>query len=104
MTFYLPKFVLVGSLWVSAMILASWQKLNTAKDPTYSYQVETEKFDVCHSVAFCTFYMYFNDHLNFSNSSLYMGFLFQIEIEELFRSLWHLLRPLLDVPHIEGLQ
>ncbi|ODM90187.1 Transmembrane protein [Orchesella cincta] len=45
LTFYLPKFVLVGSLWVSAMILATWQKLNTTKDPTYSYEVETEKFE-----------------------------------------------------------
>lgn len=58
LTFYLPKLVLVGSLWFSAMILASWQKLNTAKDPSYSYEVEIEKFDVCPYLLFSIINLY----------------------------------------------
>ncbi|XP_021943520.1 transmembrane protein 181 [Folsomia candida] len=45
LTFYLPKVILVGSLWLSAIILASWQKLNTAKDPTFSYILDTDNFN-----------------------------------------------------------
>jgi len=46
LTFYLPKVVLVGCLWISAITLASWQKFNTARDPTYSYMLDAEKFNV----------------------------------------------------------
>jgi len=45
-TFYLPKLILVGCLWVCAIILASWQKMNATKDPLYNYVVDAEKFHV----------------------------------------------------------
>lgn len=53
LTFYLPKVILVGSLWLSAIILASWQKLNTAKDPTFSYILDTDNFNVCYKNTLC---------------------------------------------------
>jgi hypothetical protein len=46
LTFYLPKLILVGSLWVSAMILTCWQKLNATRDPTYNFEMDTVKFNV----------------------------------------------------------
>nr|CAD7443743.1 unnamed protein product [Timema bartmani] len=44
LTFYLPKLLLVGMLWVSAVILATWQKINELQDPTYDYKLDTANF------------------------------------------------------------
>ncbi|XP_022242398.1 transmembrane protein 181-like [Limulus polyphemus] len=44
LTFYLPKFILVGLLWLAAFTLATWQKFNELRDPTYNYKVDTGHF------------------------------------------------------------
>ncbi|RZF38143.1 hypothetical protein LSTR_LSTR005504 [Laodelphax striatellus] len=44
LTFYLPKLLLVGPLWVCAVVMATWQKLNELEDPTYSYKLDTSNF------------------------------------------------------------
>ncbi|CAN8018046.1 unnamed protein product [Ixodes persulcatus] len=43
-TFYLPKLFVVGMLWTSAFVLASWQRYNELRDPTYNYKVDTQAF------------------------------------------------------------
>ncbi|MBN3300177.1 TM181 protein, partial [Amia calva] len=44
MTFYMPKFFIVGLLWLSAVTLGIWQTVNELHDPTYQYKVDTGNF------------------------------------------------------------
>ncbi|XP_010902940.1 transmembrane protein 181 isoform X2 [Esox lucius] len=44
LTFYLPKLVVVGFLWLSAVTLGIWQTVNELKDPTYQYKVDIANF------------------------------------------------------------
>lgn len=46
MTFYFPKLFIVGMIWISAIILATWQKYNELRDPTYNYVVDTSHYYV----------------------------------------------------------
>uniref|UniRef100_A0A3Q4HRG3 Transmembrane protein 181 n=1 Tax=Neolamprologus brichardi TaxID=32507 RepID=A0A3Q4HRG3_NEOBR len=43
LTFYLPKLVIVGLLWLSAVTLGIWQ-VNELQDPTYQYKVDIANF------------------------------------------------------------
>lgn len=43
-SFYLPKLLVVGMLWTAAFVLASWQRYNELRDPTYNYKVDTHGF------------------------------------------------------------
>lgn len=42
--FYLPKVVLVGSIWLSMIVVAMWQEYEEVSDPTFSYKLDTEHF------------------------------------------------------------
>jgi Wnt-binding factor required for Wnt secretion len=44
--FYLPKILLVGSIWLSMIIVAVWQEIEEVNDPTFSYKLDTEHFYV----------------------------------------------------------
>ncbi|XP_072358655.1 transmembrane protein 181 isoform X2 [Scyliorhinus torazame] len=44
MTFYLPKLLIVGLLWLAAVTLGIWQTVNELRDPTYQYRVDTSNF------------------------------------------------------------
>ncbi|XP_068610227.1 transmembrane protein 181 [Brachionichthys hirsutus] len=44
LTFYLPKVLVVGLLWVSAVTLGIWQTVNELQDPTYQYKVDITNF------------------------------------------------------------
>ncbi|XP_068198235.1 transmembrane protein 181 isoform X2 [Antennarius striatus] len=44
LTFYLPKMIIVGLLWVSAVTLGIWQTVNELQDPTYQYKVDITNF------------------------------------------------------------
>ncbi|XP_046877862.1 transmembrane protein 181 isoform X2 [Hypomesus transpacificus] len=44
LTFYLPKLVVVGLLWLSAVTLGIWQTVNELQDPTYQYKVDISNF------------------------------------------------------------
>ncbi|XP_014262510.1 transmembrane protein 181 isoform X1 [Cimex lectularius] len=44
LTFYIPKLLIVGPLWLTAVIMATWQKANELQDPTYSYKIDTSNF------------------------------------------------------------
>ncbi|CAB1340097.1 unnamed protein product [Coregonus sp. 'balchen'] len=44
LTFYLPKLVIVGLLWLSAVTLGIWQTVNELQDPTYQYKVDIANF------------------------------------------------------------
>ncbi|TRY87195.1 hypothetical protein DNTS_031725, partial [Danionella cerebrum] len=44
LTFYLPKLVIVGLLWLSAVTLGIWQTVNELQDPTYQYKVDIKNF------------------------------------------------------------
>ncbi|KAG8583415.1 hypothetical protein GDO81_008396, partial [Engystomops pustulosus] len=43
-TFYLPKFLIVGMLWLASVTLGIWQTVNELHDPTYQYRVDTGNF------------------------------------------------------------
>lgn len=43
-SFYLPKLVVVGLIWISGLTLASWQVFNEQQDPTYNYRLDTGNF------------------------------------------------------------
>ncbi|GIY94540.1 transmembrane protein 181 [Caerostris extrusa] len=65
--FYLPKCIIIGSLWLSAFTLASWQKYNEMRDPTYNYKVDTGHF-----MGFKVFF--------FTIGSVYLVYLFYLII------------------------
>ncbi|XP_076011190.1 transmembrane protein 181 [Genypterus blacodes] len=44
-TFYLPKLVIVGLLWLSSVTLGIWQTVNELQDPTYQYKVDIANFE-----------------------------------------------------------
>ncbi|KAM9339455.1 transmembrane protein 181 isoform 3-T3 [Symphorus nematophorus] len=44
LTFYLPKLIIVGLLWLSAVTLGIWQTVNELQDPTYLYKVDIQNF------------------------------------------------------------
>ncbi|XP_008310912.1 transmembrane protein 181 isoform X2 [Cynoglossus semilaevis] len=44
LTFYLPKLIIVGLLWLSAVTLGIWQTVNELRDPTYQYKVDIANF------------------------------------------------------------
>ncbi|XP_076173584.1 transmembrane protein 181 [Ptiloglossa arizonensis] len=43
-TFYLPKVLVVGMLWCSALILATWLRCTELEDPTYNYVLDTSNY------------------------------------------------------------
>ncbi|XP_016074539.1 PREDICTED: transmembrane protein 181, partial [Miniopterus natalensis] len=43
-TFYLPKFCIVGLLWLASVTLGIWQTVNELHDPMYQYRVDTGNF------------------------------------------------------------
>ena len=57
MTFYLPKIVIVGLIWISAVTLSSWQSYNMLRDPTYDYRIDTGNFMVCSYIRLPAFYI-----------------------------------------------
>ncbi|KAI4878039.1 hypothetical protein NFI96_000412 [Prochilodus magdalenae] len=44
LTFYLPKLVIVGLMWISAVTLGIWQLVNELQDPTYQYNIDMQHF------------------------------------------------------------
>nr|KAF6463396.1 transmembrane protein 181 [Molossus molossus] len=44
LTFYLPKFFIVGLLWLACVTLGIWQTVNELHDPMYQYRVDTGNF------------------------------------------------------------
>jgi len=53
MKFYLPKLIVVGLIWITAVTLASWQEYNELQDPTYYYRLDTTNFMVSIINLFC---------------------------------------------------
>lgn len=44
LTFYVPKLFIVGMLWLSAIVLATWQRYNELQDPTYNHTIDTTHY------------------------------------------------------------
>ncbi|XP_058800574.1 transmembrane protein 181 isoform X2 [Phymastichus coffea] len=44
LTFYLPKLLVVGSLWGAALTLATWLRCSELEDPTYNYVLDTSNY------------------------------------------------------------
>ncbi|XP_044527720.1 transmembrane protein 181 isoform X2 [Gracilinanus agilis] len=44
LTFYFPKFFIVGLLWLASVTLGIWQTVNELHDPMYQYRVDTGNF------------------------------------------------------------
>uniref|UniRef100_UPI00358F2B98 transmembrane protein 181 isoform X2 n=1 Tax=Myxine glutinosa TaxID=7769 RepID=UPI00358F2B98 len=43
-TFYLPKLLIVGTLWLAAIMLGAWQTKNQLHDPTFHYPMDSGSF------------------------------------------------------------
>uniref|UniRef100_A0A670HM55 Transmembrane protein 181 n=1 Tax=Podarcis muralis TaxID=64176 RepID=A0A670HM55_PODMU len=43
-TFYFPKLLIVGLLWLASVTLGIWQTVNELHDPTYQYGIDTNNF------------------------------------------------------------
>ncbi|XP_055381235.1 transmembrane protein 181 [Condylostylus longicornis] len=43
--FYLPKIIVVMPIWFSAIVLATWEKCNELRDPTYNHFVDTKNYE-----------------------------------------------------------
>lgn len=46
MKFYLPKMILVGLIWLAAVVLSTWQAIVERTDPAYNLKVDTVDFTV----------------------------------------------------------
>ncbi|KAJ7342142.1 hypothetical protein JRQ81_009133 [Phrynocephalus forsythii] len=44
LTFYFPKLLIVGLLWLASVTLGIWQTANELHDPTYQYGIDTNSF------------------------------------------------------------
>lgn len=44
LTFYVPKLIVVAPIWLCAIVLATWEKCNELRDPTYSHFVDTGNY------------------------------------------------------------
>lgn len=44
--FYLPKIIVVLPIWLCAIVLATWEKCNELRDPTYSHFIDTGNYNV----------------------------------------------------------
>nr|XP_003215817.2 PREDICTED: transmembrane protein 181 isoform X1 [Anolis carolinensis] len=44
LTFYFPKFLIVGLLWLASVTLGIWQTVNELHDPTYQYGIDGNNF------------------------------------------------------------
>lgn len=61
LTFYLPKLIIVGLLWLSAVTLGIWQTVNELQDPTYLYKVDIANFQgmkVFFLIVVCLYILY----------------------------------------------
>ncbi|KAL9695920.1 hypothetical protein quinque_015205 [Culex quinquefasciatus] len=45
LTFYVPKLIVIMPIWLCAVVLATWEKCNEMKDPTYSHFVDTGNYN-----------------------------------------------------------
>ncbi|XP_058819990.1 transmembrane protein 181 [Topomyia yanbarensis] len=45
LTFYVPKLIVILPIWLCAVVLATWEKCNEMKDPTYSHFVDTGNYN-----------------------------------------------------------
>lgn len=45
-SFYLVKIIVVLPIWLCAIVLATWEKCNELRDPTYSHFVDTKNYNV----------------------------------------------------------
>lgn len=50
LTFYVPKLIVIMPIWLCAVVLATWEKCNEMKDPTYSHFVDTGNYNVSISI------------------------------------------------------
>ena len=46
LAFYLPKLIVCLPIWLCAIVLATWEKCNELRDPTYSHFVDTNNYNV----------------------------------------------------------
>lgn len=46
LTFYLPKVIVIAPIWLCAIVLATWEKCNELRDPTYNHFVDTGNYNV----------------------------------------------------------
>lgn len=46
LTFYLPKVIVIAPIWLCAIVLATWEKCNELRDPTYNHFVDTGNYKV----------------------------------------------------------
>lgn len=44
--FYLPKLIVVAPIWLCAIVLATWEKCNELRDPTYNHFTDTGNYNV----------------------------------------------------------
>ncbi|XP_031638690.1 transmembrane protein 181 [Contarinia nasturtii] len=58
-TFYLPKLIVITPMWLCAIVLATWEKYNELRDPTYSHFVDTGNFQGFQTFFYisCTMYL-----------------------------------------------
>ncbi|KAL5282824.1 TMEM181 family protein [Megaselia abdita] len=56
--FYLPKLLVVLPIWLCAIVLATWEKCNELRDPTYSHFVDTKNYNAFKIFFFISGIMY----------------------------------------------
>lgn len=66
LTFYLPKLIVVLPIWLCAIVLATWEKCNEMRDPTYSHFVDAGNYNV-YLILYFRFAIEFNGQFRYSH-------------------------------------
>lgn len=70
--FYLPKIIVILPIWLCAIVLATWEKCNELRDPTYSHFVDTRNYNVSDGHTIIFIYTYMPIYVTY-NSSILLG-------------------------------
>lgn len=54
LTFYVPKLIICGALWITSVLIYSWQQYHEIIDPTYQYKIDMRNFLIL-KIFFCFF-------------------------------------------------
>lgn len=104
-TFYLPKLIVILPMWLCAIVLATWEKYNELRDPTYNHFVDTGNYQVSMQIPLQSkMFPCGNFHQNIKNWLIQLKLTVFLGVSNIFLHILCNVSPLSDVAHIESLQ
>lgn len=99
LTFYLPKLIVILPMWLCAIVLATWEKYNELRDPTYNHFVDTGNYQVWINHQLICLSSFFRENVkNLFQLCCFLGF------PNIFLHILCNVSTLLGIAHTESLQ